>query len=371
MIPEEATRYFPSDDKAYIGSGKSIVRFVFYGVPFTLHEVQAIDDFKKFLSIEDSDLLEYPEEEMLRTIIGCKFNFKKALEAIKSAIKWRSNVLRDGLNGLQNKISGLLDSGIIYIHGRDHRYRPLIIINTSKIDLSASSLPQICDLVCFVLEFTVCNLMLPGHIENWIIITDLNNQSLSNLPFTEIKTIIKVLQDNFRCRMIVNYVLNAPRSLKMMWNVIKNFIEPHTVNKIQICTESEPSEIKNHFAMTQIEEKYGGKAPNAVRFWPPILPAGPFETENEIPGAHLSQKYIGLFPNNLTKIRENHFSSRSSDEFYSIISDPISGKTFYQDAVEPSNLSKEIPACTFTKSSTDTLLPTNQKKKCCKNCNLI
>ena len=104
----------------------------------------------------------------------------------------------------------------MYFHGRDHRFRPLLIINIQKLNFKEYSADSYCYLLCFLLEFAIQKLMIPGQIENWIVITDLNNQGLTNLPLAELKRIIKTLQDNFRCRMIVNYVVNAPTSLRFM-----------------------------------------------------------------------------------------------------------------------------------------------------------
>ena len=67
---------------------------------------------------------------------------------------------------LFSKIELIINEGAIYIHGRDHRYRPLIILNAGKLDFQRYSIEDYCNLLCFTLEFTVACLMIPGHIEN-------------------------------------------------------------------------------------------------------------------------------------------------------------------------------------------------------------
>lgn len=290
-IPDEALRYFPKDEKLFIGSGPNIVRFIFYETEFTAYEEEQLKKFNDYLDSQNFDKSVISREEMLRTLIGCKFDYKKSLNAIESSIVWRMNVLPLGLDSLYLKVERLLNSGAIYIHGRDHRYRPLIILNAGRIDLETYSVVDYTNLLCYVLEFASTKLMVKGHIENWIIITDLSNKSLTNLPLSELKQIIGVLQNNFRCRMIVNYIVNAPRTLSFMWKMLKKFIEPHTVNKIRIIRESCPQEMKKHFALNQFEEKYGGSSPNLLRnFWPPVLPPGPYEAEGETIGDHLESQ---------------------------------------------------------------------------------
>ena len=118
-----------------------------------------------------------------------------------------------------------------------------------------------------------------------------------------------------------------------MWGVVKTFIEAHTVNKIRILRESKPLEMRCHFAPRQYEEKYGGTAPNATVFWPPNLPEGPYESENEDRGSHLlplssHQLYFPIPQDEYKSIsRESeYFSARSEFEC-------TTKNTFYFEAV--------------------------------------
>ncbi|OMJ95219.1 hypothetical protein SteCoe_1427 [Stentor coeruleus] len=346
FIPDEVHRYWPTGDKVYKGSNKSIVRYIFYGIEFTDFELEKLEEFKKYLKLQGILTVPLSSEELIRTLIGCKFNYKKSFDAMNSAIAWRRETLPNSYDSLYPKVISLLNSGAIYIHGRDHRYRPLIVLNAGNLDLEKYSSEDYCNLLCFILEYTVQNLMVPGHVENWIIITDLNKQSLHKLPMNELKSIIKTLQDNFRCRMIVNYIVNAPRTLKFIWTVLKGFIEQHTVEKIRILQESIPLEMKTHFALHQYEIKYGGTAPNATQFWPPILPQEPYETEHEVKGAHLSNNN-SIAVEEKEKHEEIFFSCarNSLESFYSFAEnlEYANRGTVYTDAIaHEERLSKKI-----------------------------
>lgn len=98
--------------------------------------------------------------------------------------------------------------------------------------------------------------------------------------------------------MVVNYVTNAPTSVNLLWKVAKNFVEDHTVKKIRINKAIATEEMAAHINPSQLEAKYGGSAPNAEVFWPPIVPSGPFAALGEDPEAYLSQKssYEEYFP---------------------------------------------------------------------------
>jgi hypothetical protein len=273
LIPPEAYSYIPQGDSVFIKIKSQIIRFIFYKTEFTNFEQDQISQFQSYLQTSGQDPYILPKEELLRILIGCRFNFAKSCSALQLSLAWRNATFPNGLRSLSNKVEDLLNSGSIYIHGRDHKYRPLIVLNSGKLELGRYSIEDYTNLLCYILEFAVVQLMLPGHIENWIILTDLNGQSLTSLPITQLKAIISTLQNNYRCRMIVNYVVNSPKSLKYLWVMIKKFIEPHTVHKIRIMSEASPLEMKTHFNPYQYEEKYGGLAPNLTsNFWPPVLP---------------------------------------------------------------------------------------------------
>ncbi|OMJ72001.1 hypothetical protein SteCoe_29678 [Stentor coeruleus] len=284
IVPIEAYRYWPKESYIYTGTGKSIVRYIFYNIEFTDFELTQLELFKNYIKEKEPNLQLtefFVDQELIRMLLGCKFCMKKSLLALQSAIKWRCENLAKSFFSILPFCERLLNSGFIYFHGRDHRFRPLLVLNIEKLDLVNNTVIDYCNLLCFLLEFAIQKLLLPGQIENWIVITDLNNKGLSDLPISSLKNIIKVLQDNFRCRMIVNYIVNAPSSLYFFWSIIKKFIEEHTIKKIRILKESTPVEISSHFAKTQVEIKYGGSSPNLTSFWPPCFPPGPFSVEGE------------------------------------------------------------------------------------------
>ena len=366
LIPEEVFRYVPTGEKVFVGAGKGIVRFIFYETEFTQFEKDQISEFKEFLQDKQVDVeVKIRDEEILRTLIGCKFEFDRAVQAIENSVRWKSEFMPNGIESLRVRAESLLNSGCIYIHGRDHRYRPLIILNAERFDLDTYNAQDYSLLLCYILEYCIKNLMIPGHIENWIIITDLNNKSLSSLPISELKSIIKILQDNFRCRMIVNYVVNAPRTLKFIWNIVKGFVETHTVNKIRILREGQPKEMKQHFALSQIEKKYGGTAEDLIdTFWPPTLPSGPFEAENETAGEHLLPTRDHL----------------DEDVFYSVaetVSCPerrttdFTRQTIYLDAI-PHDMKYESVNIAETPLLGKKFEKEKKKeKKCCERCQVI
>ena len=64
-------------------------------------------------------------------MIATKFNYDKTLQAIQEYMGWRKITFPIQIT---DKMQEYLNSGIVYVHGRDHRYRPIIIMNMYLLD---------------------------------------------------------------------------------------------------------------------------------------------------------------------------------------------------------------------------------------------
>ena len=125
-------------------------------------------------------------------------------------------------------------------------------------------------------------LMLPGQVENWVSIVDTENLGIGDF---DRKTVMKVLSNmmtNYKCYNRKSYVVNTTFAVSILWAFSKPFLTKNTKSKIMITRSQSPQEMKDLFHPSQLEEKFGGDAPNTEQCWPPILPAGEigYEPEN-------------------------------------------------------------------------------------------
>ncbi len=70
------------------------------------------------------------------------------------------------------------------------------------------------------------------------------------------------MQHNFRSRLFVMYIIQAPTSINFLWGMIKGFLEENTQRKIQIIKQIIPENLMKHANKEQIEIKYGGFSKN-------------------------------------------------------------------------------------------------------------
>lgn len=170
----------------------------------------------------------------------------------------------------------LLESGFMYIHGRDACFRPALILTPSRMDNLGIPKNELADAVIrctsFVLEYMIGNNLLPGQIENWITIINVNKQGVMSVDKTALKTVIKVASDNYRSRPKKTIILNTTFSVNLLWKIVSPFLHAQTKAKISLTSGNAPDELHNLFHPSQVEEKFGGAAPDVEKFWPPIFP---------------------------------------------------------------------------------------------------
>jgi hypothetical protein len=184
LPPLDAYRYWPHGEYVSYGSQKNIVRLIFYKTQFTAVENQELQRFKAQLSslIDPSYFQHLHDAELLRVLLGCNFNFKTAAQGLVASYRWTTEVVPESYLSLWDKVQGVLRTGAIYVHGRDHRFRPILVVNLERLDLKRHSVESYRNLLCFTLEFIVSHMLLPGQIENWVVLTDLCKIGLSSIP---------------------------------------------------------------------------------------------------------------------------------------------------------------------------------------------
>ncbi len=195
-------------------------------------------------------------------------------------LEWRKTYFPFSIT---NKASEILNNGFIYVHGRDIYFRPIIVINARYYvnNMTKYTYDDWLCCVIYFMEYMIKNLLIPGQIENWNIITDLNGVSLLTFP-SDMKKMMGVLSSNYRCRLYVNFILGMGSILNVLWKIVKAFLDETSVRKIRFIKKGEYKELFEFINEEQIEKKYGGKAQDInENFFPPIMPTNRYTRNNE------------------------------------------------------------------------------------------
>ncbi len=152
---------------------------------------------------------------------------------------------------------------------------PKLALNNVRICITLVIQPDLTDVaedVCvFVIEHIVHFMFVPGKIENWVLIIDLEGIGLRNAP-SQLKKTIDSFQNNYRARLAKMFVLNASFLIRTIWVIVEGFMDSVTRSKISMSTSNTHDELKELVLPEQLPEKYGGKSHIPESGWPPYLP---------------------------------------------------------------------------------------------------
>ena len=285
LLPLAAFAYEPKDDELVIDLLGAPIRRIF------LCNEKKFSEFERAILKEEYDYIKeqglvipkyYTKEDALRQIQGNDYDIDKSFKNIKHEIEWKAANLPVQLTDDMTKI---LNCGFMYFHGRDNRYRPLIFFNPGKYDNKAFPIETWQKAVNFFIDYMINNTLIPGKVENWNIIVDCGDLKIAKIPY-DLKKIFSDLKGVYRCRLFKLYLLNLTGILMFAWKIAVSLIGP-TVEAKATMVEKEDGKYTKLFQIinrSQVEEKYGGKAPNLKEgeIFPTQFFVNEYSTEEEI-----------------------------------------------------------------------------------------
>jgi len=289
--PKEAYFYFPKPDEIVIHDPQNptkTLRRLFEGnVVYLKFEQEKLTGFKQYISNyeqkKNSQKVEFPDywrdHDTLRCLQARAYDYEKTLENLLPHLDFRKIYIPTQLS---DKTVEVLNTGFLYSHGRDNRFRPIIVIRAAifKKNLSKYSYEDWERAIVYFMEYNIKNLLIPGQIENWNTICDLDDCSVMTLP-SEFTRILNMITANYRCRLFVMYILNLSIFLRAIWQVVKLMLDPVTQKKIQIVQPG-AAEMFTFIHPSQIETRFGGKAKEIQNsFFPHIRPSEQYFVDSD------------------------------------------------------------------------------------------
>jgi len=170
---------------------------------------------------------------------------------------------------LNEDMRKVLDSGIIYIHGRDKWFRPIMVYNWGIFNDIDVNLDNALQASLFSAFYMMENLLMAGKVENWNVINNLDNLAVSKIPIKFLKTFLKVFQANLKWRGRAFLVLKVTWPIRALWKMLSPFVDERVKNKITMTKDHTHENLLNNIHPSQLEKKFGGEADNLTDFWPP------------------------------------------------------------------------------------------------------
>ena len=302
--PREAYYFIPKLENQMIyfpNNPKKSLRLIFEKKDpneYLPHEKEAFSGFTKYFEENKIDLPDdWPESETRKCIQASNFNFAKTLEKMKSCIDYKVP-MKDF-----NSIRDILSSGIIYMHGLDCNYRPIICIIVSRFVklMDVYPIENFIYTIYVFINYLSKHIFIPGQVENWIMIADLSDVSFWKPP-TKILKIFNFLQNKYLCRLSSLHIYGMNYVLTMCWKIVKKLIDERTAQKFNFISGEDDIKnlVLNNIHPSQLEQRFGGEAENVGEDldFPFLLPSNEYQIDDRNEDQIVSEEeYIRMVNN--------------------------------------------------------------------------
>jgi len=267
LLPPEVVLFEPTSKemgKPYNPDKKSEKRSIFLNTKLAKTEQDALLSLHKALEAEnmvtkegDGQFPEYVQVHALRILQQAKFDTNKAIDIMLTHMNMRVKSFpiseSDVMQGLRK--------GLMYWHGRDKKGRPCLVWRMDRMD--GFTPDSAVKLVLFVLEYAIRFALVPGRVENWDLIVDLEGVGLGSAGSDnrEIAKRISILLEQVYCgRNFTTKIMSLPWVVR---SIVNGFIPADKKEKVQFVGEKEMQTVMLElFEPEQLEQRYGGTAKN-------------------------------------------------------------------------------------------------------------
>ena len=191
---------------------------IFTEVDLRPKEDEHLDNFREHCKKQNIDIPEGYDDEsrfVLRVLQGKKWNYEVTINQIIA-----HNVWKKATYPLQyDPIKDILNTGVIYGFKRDRNMRPVIVVDCQKIIELSDKIDLLVSATNYFLDHVIQNAMIPGKIENWTAIFDMNDLGAFKLMSKHIQLVVKAMQKNYPGRLFRFFGVGISLLFKGFWDL--------------------------------------------------------------------------------------------------------------------------------------------------------
>ena len=239
----------------------------------TMTQLHCLDKLKKELKEEGKfDAQRMDDETLLRFCRARKFDYPKTKEMLLNFEQWRKDFgVEELVKNFDFKEKAEVNQYYPqYYHKTDKDGRPVYIEQLGKIDVNAlykiTTSERLLQRLVYEYERSlstrvkVCAAVSGHPVDTFCTILDLSGVGISQ--FYKVKDFVMqaagIGQDRYPETMGKFYIINAPWAFTAVWSVIKGWLDPVTVAKIQILGGSYKDELIKQIPIENLPKEFGG-----------------------------------------------------------------------------------------------------------------
>lgn len=177
---------------------------------------------------------------------------------------------------LNDKALKLLHQGVLYVHGKTKDHMPIVICDCGSLRqlLRNNEIdpPTFLAVHHYISNYITSYMTIKGQNERWFVICNINKFPIKELPVMFFKDCAAEICNNFIELNSTTVVVNLSWVQNMIAKLLQSFLDPHIAARQVFSDVADDVNIKKYVYPSQLETTYGGTAPVATKFWPPIMP---------------------------------------------------------------------------------------------------
>jgi hypothetical protein len=178
----------------------------------------------------------FTNETLFRFLRSRKHDEEKTFHGLQKHVEWRSENKVHEITA--EKIEEEVAKRKIFVKGKDKNARPLVWVIAARHDSAHRNIDVMKDfIISTILQALESNRN--ERDERFNIVFDLSNFGLACMDYEVVKLLVETLQVNFPDVLEVAYVIDAPFIFNASWAIIRPWLDPVTVAKVNFCSSQD------------------------------------------------------------------------------------------------------------------------------------